>query len=341
MTYSNLSRFQDALKGRPKDRVPVFAGITLWAASNFPDASFQEIASDPDLIARAQLWAAESIGCDAVFPTADALTIAEAFGCKVRFPETGPLVEALSISINSVEDVEGLPSPDPRKTGRLPVVLEAARLLSEKTRGEMPLMGIFEGAFTNTSRIIEAEHMLRMVYKKPRVLEALLDRVNESLCEFGEALVESGVNVFFIPEPTASSTMISPRMFSQFALPRLQSLTSRLKAPVILHICGDTHPILPAMRQAGAKALSLDQCMDLAKARSMAPDMVLAGNVDPVTSLLMGDAETVKRDALNCLRSAGTDRFILMPGCAVPPKTPVENLRAMVKTAVEFGLGSR
>jgi [methyl-Co(III) methanol-specific corrinoid protein]:coenzyme M methyltransferase len=179
-----------------------------------------------------------------------------------------------------------------------------------------------------------------MIYRRPAVLDTLLERVNEFLIDFGKALIESGVNALYVPEPTASPAMISPSMFSRIVLPRLWVLTSRLDCPVILHICGDTRPILPAMGESDAKVLSLDQCMDLSESRAMVPDRVLAGNVDPVKSLLMGDVETVREDALRCLQSAGTERFILMPGCAVPPRTPVENLRAMVSTAVEFGLGS-
>jgi [methyl-Co(III) methanol-specific corrinoid protein]:coenzyme M methyltransferase len=337
-TYSSWNRFQDALKGRPKDRVPVIAGTSIWAATNFPEASLQEIASEPELIAKAQLWARDQTGIDALYPIADPLFIAEAFGCRVRFLETGPLVDPLIISLDCIEDVENLPFPDFRKTGRLPVVLEAARILSKKTQGEMPLLGVFEGAFTNTCRIFETERVLRMIYKRPAVLNALLDRVNEFLVGFGKALTESGVNGFFIPEPTASSTMISPSMFSKIVLPRLQVLTNRLDGPIILHICGDTKPILPAMGESGAKVLSLDQCMDLAESRAIASNKVLAGNVDPVKSLLMGDADTVRSDALHSLKSAGTENFILMPGCSPPPKTPAKNLRTMVETAAEYGI---
>ena len=339
--YTSLDRLRDALTGRPKDRVPVLAGTSLWAAFNFPGASFQEIASDGELIAKAQLWAREAIGYDALYPAADPLTMAEAFGCRVRFLETGPLVDPLSVAIESVEDVERLPFPDPAKDGRLPVLLDAARLMKEKSGGDIPIFGLFEGAFTNTCRIIEAEQVLRMIYKKPKVLDALLDRVNEFLIRLGEALVERGVNVFYVPEPTASSTMISPAMFSRLVLPRLQRLTGRLKAPVLLHICGDTRPILPAMAKTGAAALSLDQCIDLSEARTLAPGLTLAGNVDPVKSLLMGGPEAVREDSFRSLRSAGTDRFILMPGCAVPPKTPIQNLKAMVEAAAEFGVKGR
>ena len=96
-----MDRLQDTLKGRPKDRVPVFAGVSLWAATNFPGASFREIASDPELIFKAQVWARDLIGTDALYPLADPLFIAEAFGCEVRFSQTGPIVDPLPLSIKS------------------------------------------------------------------------------------------------------------------------------------------------------------------------------------------------------------------------------------------------
>ena len=339
MSYTDLNRFHDALNGQPRDRVPVFAGVSLWAATNFPEASFKKIALDPDLIVKAQLWARDLLGSDALYPLADPLFLPEAFGCEVRFSKTGPIVDPLPLSIENPEDIEKISFPDPRETGRFPVVLEAARQLSRKSGGEVPLIGTFEGPFTNVCRIIEVDHILRMTYKNPQILEILLDRMNGFLIEFGQAYIENGVNALFIAEPTASSTMISPRMFRKYVLPRLQRLTRGLDVPIILHICGDTGPILDAMGEAGAEILSLDQCMDLSKSKAIVPDKVLAGNVDPVKSLLLGDGEHVRKDALQCLQKTGTDRFILMPGCGVPPTASAENLKAMVRTAADYGLG--
>jgi uroporphyrinogen-III decarboxylase len=61
--------------------------------------------------------------------------------------------------------------------------------------------------------------------------------------------------------------------------------------------------------------------------------------VDPINSLLNGSRTQIAEDTLNCLRTAGTRRFILMSGCGVPPGTPVEKVVAMVKTAKAYGLG--
>ena len=339
MSYSATDRFSDALLGKPKDHVPLFPMIAGWAAANFSDLPPAELALDPKGIVDVQIRARESMGYDALFAYADPLYIPEAFGCRVRFLETGPLADPLPIKVTSMVDVDGLPLPDARREGRLPLILDVVKDLSEYGDGDLPVLGLFEGPFTTTCRILEPELIMRMVYKNRAVLEALLDKVTAFLLKFAEALVENGANAIFLPEPTASASMISPTMFRQFVLPRLKKLTQNLKVPCILHICGDTSPTLKAMGESGAKVLSLDQCMDLSSSRAVVKDGVLGGNVDPINALLMGSKEQVVNDTLNCLRSAGTKRFVLMTGCGVPPNTPLENVKIMIKTAKEYGLG--
>jgi len=336
-----MARFMDALNGEPKDRVPIFPSISGWAAINFSNVPLSETARDPKLIIDAHIKAMEAVGYDAFFACADALYVPEAFGCKVRFPPTGPIADPLAIEIHSHEDLSRIRIPDPRKDGRFPIIHETIRGLNAYGGGDVPLLGLFEAAFTTTCRLIEPDLILRMIYKNRPVLETLLDKINNFLLDFGRALIESGANALFIPDPTASSTMISPHMFRELALPRLQSLISHLDVPCILHICGDTSPILSIMSETGADVLSIDQCMELTESRKTVPEAVLGGNVDPIQSLLMGTREQVEKDTLNCLRTAGTNRYILMSGCGVPPNTPVENLKTMVETGKAYGLGQK
>ncbi len=339
MPYSAMDRFNDALRGKPKDHVPLFPMIAGWAAVNFSDLPLSKLALDPKGIVDVQIRAKESMEYDALWAYADPLYIPEAFGCRVRFLETGPIVDPIPMTITSMKDIAGLPSPDARREGRLPVILEAVKDLSKYGGGDLPVLGLFEGSFTTTCRILEPELIMRMVYKNPAVLEALLDKVTVFLLAFGQALIENGANAIFLPEPTASASMISPAMFRRFVLPRLKVLTQNLTVPCILHICGDTSPTLEAMGECGAKVLSLDQCMDLSHSRGTVPEVVLGGNVDPINSLLAGSKQQVVNDTLTCLRRAGTDRFVLMSGCGVPPNTPLENVKIMIRTAKEYGLG--
>jgi MtaA/CmuA family methyltransferase len=340
MTYSALERFQDAIKGEPKDHVPIFPMIAAWAAVNFSDSHPAELARDPQRVVDAQIKAMEAVGYDAFYAYANPLYIPQAFGCNVRFLETGPLADPLPLSITCLEDLDKLAIPDPARSEPLAKALKIIQGLSHYGAGNIPVLGLFEGPITTTIRIFEAELIMRMIYKNPPVLEALLDRVTDFLIDFSKVLVENGANVIFLPEPTASAAMISPVMFRKFVLPRLQVITRKLAVPCVLHICGDTSPVLEDIGQAGADVISLDQCMNLAESRSTIPDAVLGGNVDPIKSLLNRSEKQVAKDTFNCLQTAGTRHFVLMSGCGVPPGAPLENVQAMVKTAKNYGLGS-
>lgn len=334
MGYTELDRFNDALKGHVRDRVPVYPLIGGWAVANFSDLSTDRVAADPRLFMEAQIKAREAMGYDPVYAYMDAVYIAEAFGCRVRYLETGTVVDPLDIQIKTPEDLADLSMPSVQTEARLPVVLETVRLLSEYGRGDIPVVPLFEGPFTTACRVAGTEQVMRMTYRHGQLLGRLLERMTDFLAEFGNRLAESGADILIIPEPTGSSSMISPGMFEKFVMPGLRRLTDRLKVPWILHMCGDTLLLLDLMARTGAAVLSLDQCMDLSRSRQKVPHAVIGGNVDPVKALLMGTPRQVTEDTLRCLRQGG-DRFVLMSGCGIPPRAPRENVLAMIRAAAQ------
>jgi len=328
----------DALRTRPFDHVPVLPFLAGWAAAHFSKDPPALIYRDPQRMAEVQIKAQETLGFDGLFGHLDPLHIPEAFGCPVHFTKTGPLAQPLQLPLETIEQAEALSFPDPRHSGRLPEILQTARLLADYGQDRVPFIGLLEGPFTSTCRLFETARIMRMLYRNQPVLNRLLDRVTEFLLLFAQALRDQGARFLLIPEPTASASMISPRLFDEWVLPRLQRIMRNIHLPCILHICGDTSPLLGAMAQTGARVLSLDQCMDLKTARAGIQEVALGGNVDPVKSLLLGSTQMVKEDTWNCLRQAGTERFILMSGCSVPPGTPEKNIRAMIEAAREYGL---
>jgi MtaA/CmuA family methyltransferase len=164
------------------------------------------------------------------------------------------------------------------------------------------------------------------------MVERLTEKVNQLLLHFGRALRQIGIDGWIIADPVSSSTMISPQVYLKFVLPHLKGLIEEVGIPTILHVCGNTMPILPMMAETGAKVLSLDQCMDLALAReTLASRCGIGGNVDPIHTLLLGTPDDVRRETLKCLKQGGKKGYLLMAGCAVPPDTPLENLKAMIE----------
>jgi uroporphyrinogen decarboxylase len=61
------------------------------------------------------------------------------------------------------------------------------------------------------------------------------------------------------------------------------------------------------------------------------------GNIDPSGVLALGSPDLVEERTRALLEVfAHNPRFILNAGCAIPPITPPENLRRMIRTAREF-----
>ena len=79
----------------------------------------------------------------------------------------------------------------------------------------------------------------------------------------------------------------------------------------------------------------LDFPVDLTQARAdLGPDRLISGNVSTVTDLLTGTPDDVYRAAARCHAVSGR-YHIVNSGCEVSPRTPPENLRALVRYAQE------
>lgn len=340
MEYNSMDRLKDALSGRPRDRVPFFPLMGINHMATDEGLSIKEIKEAPERYLEVFLRGREEFGLDFLRAGDPGSDVPFAYGCNIRIPEVGtPLIDPLPQKFDTLDDVEKLNNPDPLKDGKLPLVHEMIQRLDQYSKGKIPIMGGFEGPFSTCCRLLDADKVMRMTVKNRQVLEAVLDKINQFLIVLGQEVIKSGASVMFIPEPTASCSMISPEMFKEIVLPRLQLLFSSLNAICMLHICGETSLILNLMMKTGADVLSLDQCMDLKAAREMVPNAVIGGNVDPINSLMMGDPKIVEEDTLNCLRTAGVEKYILMTGCGIPPEASIENIKTMFKTLKEYGLG--
>ena len=90
----------------------------------------------------------------------------------------------------------------------------------------------------------------------------------------------------------AGPEMISPKMFRQFALPyekRVAAVSHELGLPYILHICGNTTPILDDIIESGADGIELDYKTDVAKAHEVLKgNICFVGNIDPSGYLPLG-----------------------------------------------------
>jgi MtaA/CmuA family methyltransferase len=332
-----MERVHNAITFERADEVPVIPLASLWIG-RFSGIPLGELIRSGEKIYEAQIKAFERVGYDALFGYSDPLYVPESLGCELRILKTG--LQTVPISVKTVEDIDRLPVPDPRKHGRIPAVLKAVSLLSKYSNGKIPVIPGFEGPLTAAVRTLDADFLMRKVLKdRPFVLK-LLDKITDILIQVGIALREEGADFLFLPDPVTSSDMVSPRIANEIEFPCLERLIRSVKMPCILHICGDSTQILEMMARTGAAVISLDQCMHLPKVRgTVGWNVAIGGNIDPINVMQFGTPDDVRSEVNRLLSENGNRRYVVMTGCSIPPDIPLENLLAAVQAVRGFRFG--
>ncbi len=330
-------RLTALMTGQPVDRTPCVP-LVLNHAARVLGCRIDEYSTDGRVMARAHVAAYRRYRQDMVCLFSDTAILAEALGTRLHFPaDDVPRFEAPAIA--EPQDALGLPPADARTSGRLPVLLEAVSGCVEEVGDEVLVGCCYPAPFSTAAALRGTALFARDLYKHPAEAHALLEVAERLALDFAGAVAEAG-GVPVLVDPVASGSVISPRAFEEFALPGLRAVLAeirRLGFPPILHICGRTLLVIEMMADAGADALSLDQ-IALTDAQRLVGDRVcLMGNVRPTETLLEGTPESVRAEALDCLRAcaAAPRGFILASGCEVPVEAPAENVLALIETARE------
>jgi uroporphyrinogen-III decarboxylase len=178
-------------------------------------------------------------------------------------------------------------------------------------------------------------------YDRPDFVSAVMDMQAEAVIQRAEKLLKTGIDVFYIGDPAASGSLISPKHFDQFCLPAYRKFCRHFQDEEILiyiHICGNSDPILEMMADTGADVVEpLDPLGGVSVAdakRRIGGRVALMGGVNTLT-LAHGTPEEVRAEAIQKCREGGPYGYILAAGDMVPPETPLENLQAMVDVATK------
>ena len=344
LSMSSRNRVLRTLDHQPTDVIPV-APFMFDLAAVWYGISVGEFATDGRAMASAQLALHEELDQDVIFIGSDNYYIAEGFGCKAGVPDDEiPHLEVPALE--SLDDVHTLEVPDPLVDGRMPVMLEATRLVKEAVGDSVTIRTPGTGPFALASYFIGTQEFLVEVglaeaglpEAKPEAIHRALDLAAEALIAFGKACFDAGSDILHCGDSLASCDMISPKQYEKYAFPYQKKVIDAWKAygaRTLLHICGDSTKVLHLYAETGADIVEIDHKVDLALAKeTIGHTTCLLGNVDTVSTLLLGTPEKVRQDSEACIAAAAHNgRFMLGSGCMVPRPTPVENVKAMVEVA--------
>ena len=120
-----------------------------------------------------------------------------------------------------------------------------------------------------------------------------------------DAFAQYGVGIA-MADPVANPALIGPKLYEKFVFPYTKELTDyaleRTGKKVSLHMCGATYSIWKYIEQYQLNEISLDNIVDLDRAaRELGKKVPIAGNVDPVQSMLNGTKEEIFADVQKCI----------------------------------------
>ncbi len=168
---------------------------------------------------------------------------------------------------------------------------------------------------------------------EPDTVRAFLDRLRTVTLLFGKAQIASGADALCLADH-ATGDLVRGTMYRDFLQPIHRELVQELGCAVVLHICGNTLDRIGYIADAGFPAFHFDSKVDAADAVSAAGGRIsLVGNVNNPEILLAGTPEAVERHARQAVECGIR---VLAPECAVPLRTPLENLKTIHRAVKHY-----
>ena len=322
------------------DRIPVAQPLQTGTVELMEScgAFWPAVHSNADLMAALSYEAHVRIGFESVRVPFDVNVESEALGCVLDYQKGSrkgldiqPSVKTAALS--SLEELEAIPDPDPQRSGRMPVVLQAIRLLRQRVGPDVPILSAVVGPFMVAGQIRGVDPFMRELMREPDFALRVIEKSYRACLAYAQAQVEAGTDVVVIVDASASPDLISPAQFDKFAKPYTKALTASLPVPTILHICGRSGPSLTRMAEC-AHGVSIDSLVPMREAKETIGERVaVCGNVDVNNTLLFGEPDDVATEVRRII-DEGTD--LLTTSCGISPLTETRNLVAMVETAKNY-----
>jgi len=322
------------------DSLPVFSGmgnVTVHGLEKY-GWKFADIHVDAHKMASMAASTFQLFDFECAVVPFDMGVEAEALGAGVNFYSTHTDVVYPTISKKVAEKVEDLDlrvPPDLAKAARIPLVVEAIRLLKEEVADQVAVGAWVLGPYTLAGQLVDIGDLAKMAFKKTDMVHGVLDTLAGVLIEISRIYRNAGADYMTIREMGAGPDILSPRMFKILIRPHLEQIFTAIDSPKILHICGSTDSIVDQMALCGADALSVDQKNNAAESRKkLGNEILLLGNFDPYGTLVQMDPSQVEQVIKKCIDD-GVDG--VWPGCDLWPELKKENMEALMTAMQKYG----
>lgn len=280
----SLARVLGTLNFTDVDCTPVFFEHSGFVARS-AGISIEKYLTDVDIMVAVNLETVKKFRTDIMSVCLDSCVEAEALGSKVMYSNSAyPNIQTPLIT--DWHQLDRLTVPDPWSSGRMPLMLKAAKAVVEKDAGEHFIVGQVLGPVTIASQIYGIENLIYLIVDDPEGFMELLKfstRVTERYCA---ALRETGIHAIMLHDPTASPDVLSRSVFTNLIAPQLKGMIQRIKEQqetyLWLQIIGNITSVLPLIADFNIEMVTIDSPVKLSDAFHCLENKVVIGNINPM-----------------------------------------------------------
>lgn len=327
---SYRDRFLKVINGEDVDRIPLFPLLMFFSADR-AGIRYAEFATNGQAMADSQLLVQEQFGLDAITSCSDAFRISADLGGNMNYPDEHPpyLVEPL---IQAASDLSRFVRPDPMAPGsRMRDRVYACETMVKAVKRQVAVLGWVDMPFAEACSLCGVSEFLFMLYEDPIGAHKILEFLTPIVIDF--ALAQVAVGIDMVGAGDAAASLISPKMYREFALPYEQRVCDAIHQAdnlVKLHICGNTTKSLNHMAMSGADLFNVDHMVPLEDAKEVytTHNKAYKGNLDPVADILQASPVQCQSKAIEAIKIAEGSRYMLSAGCEIPAATSDDVFRA-------------
>ena len=297
--------------------------------ARFSGATYKSFATDSTVKADANIACAQRFDYDVVDVMSDPYCETQGFGGEIEYPKDD-VPRCPTPPLAATRNLNCLLKPDPLQSERMVNTVNTVRAYKERVHRQYSIHGWVEGPAAEAADLRGVTDFMMDVLLDPKWCAELMDVCTEVAIEFARTQIESGADVIGVGDSICSQ--LPPDVYADLVAPRQERLFQSIRAAggvVRLHICGDISHLLSFIKDLSVDVLDVDHLVDIATVReAVGTKMVLAGNLDPVSELMLGTPDAIREKVLRIYEQIGNP-MIVTAGCEIPRGTPHENLKAL------------
>jgi len=318
-----------ALLGEPADRPPV----SFWGHVYHRESSAQDLVDHTmERYAR--------YGWDWIKLNPRKHYHVEPWGVRYRYPGTPDVKPKLEAwPIRSGDDWATIHEA-PHDRGALGEQIEAVRMLRSRLPKDVPLVQTVFTPLAILGEMTETPQDLKQhLASHPRLVQSALEAVTSTFEAYVTDVLRAGADgIFFATVDWASRDLMTSEEYRTWARPwDLRLLRAASSAPFnVLHVCKGNNLLLdvadyPVAAFSWAATDPTNPSLADVQGRLRGASM---GGIAHEGALQSADPEAVLAELRDAYDQTGGRRWLVAPGCSIPPSTPPRNLERL-REAVE------